>query len=646
MKKTIITALVAFVLGIGVTTAFFYFKDNAGTQSTDTQNTGSQTAGGQSSEQKSLIEEYQPPAEIPALEEQYDVVVVGGEPEGVAAAVSAARNGSSVLLIEHREGLGGLMTFGMLNFIDMVQGIGGDSAVAGIFKEWHQLVGGGSSYDIELAKAAFLKLVQDEENITLALQTDFTSAIVENKTVTGIEVENENGTFTVSADRFIDATQDADFAADAGVPFNVGGEDINLKDRLMSVTPMIHLTGLDWDGVKKAAEDEVFGFGAVTPIVAWGFGDLHTTYPAVEENTRLRGLNLVRVPGDEDQYYINALQIFGVNGLDEESKAEGLERGKRETEHIVKWLRENFPGFENAEIASFPEEMYIRETRHMKAEYILQMSDIWTNADHWDSIGFGGYPVDVQATSPGDYGYVLSSPEQYAVPFRSLVPLEIDNILVVSRSAGYSSLAAGSARIIPTGMAAAEAGGAAAAQSIAADMTFRELSKSEESIEELRTTLADQGAKVEHFDIEYPYEGEWFDGAVQYLMDYGLAFGGYDNDLQVDEPQGALGLLKTLKTGLIHTDDRLNEQYGEKFSEIVASVTSEEQMLTRDALGVYLIDAFSDEGAGENPWDQAFELGLIDETIHARVDEGRELTRAEGYYSLYSVLTNLNESLE
>src|SRR5690606_24266159 len=106
------------------------------------------------------------------------------------------------------------------------------------------------------------------------------------------------------------------------------------------------------------------------------------------------------------------------------------------------------------------------------------------------------------------------------------------------------------------------------------------------------------GAKVEHFDIEYPYQGEWFDGAVQYLMDYGLAFGGYDNDLQVDEPQGALGLLKTLKTGLIHTDDRLNEQYGEKFSEIVASVTSEEQMLTRDALGVYLVDAFSDEGAG------------------------------------------------
>lgn len=636
MKKIIIYAFLAFLLGIGVSTAYYYFKDNGGGQST----------AGPTTEQKTLVDEYQPAEEIPELAEQYDVVVIGGEPEGVAAAVSAARNGSSVLLVEHRDGLGGLMTFGMLNFIDMVQGIGGDSAVAGIFKEWHQLVGGGSSYDIELAKAAFLKLVEDEENITLALETDFTSAIVENGTVTGTELENENGTFTVSAERFIDATQDADFAAEAGVPFYVGGEDINLKDRLMSVTPMIHLTGLDWDGVKQAAEDEVFGYGEVTPIVAWGFGALHTTYPAVEENTRLRGLNLVRVPGDEDQYYINALQIFGVDGLSEESKAEGLERGIRETEHIVKWLRENFPGFENAEIASFPEEMYIRETRHMQAEYILQMSDIWTHADHWDSIGFGGYPVDVQATSVNDYGYILSSPVQYAVPFRSLVPLQIDNILVVSRSAGYSSLAAGSARIIPTGMAAAEAGGAAAAQTIKSDITFRELSQSEEGIEQLRTTLADQGAKVEHFDIDYPYEGEWFDGAVQYLMDYGLAFGGYDNDLQVDEPQGALGFLKTLATGLIHTDDRLNEQYGERMSEITARVTDPEEKLTRDALGAYLVEAFSDEPAADNAWDQTFELGLIDDTIHRRIDSERELTRAEGYYALYSVLVNLNEDLQ
>lgn len=634
MKKILIIAFLAFLLGIGVSTAYYYLKDNTADKIT-----------APTAEQKTLIEQYQPTKEIPELADQYDVIVMGGEPEGVAAAVSAARNGSSVLLVERRDGLGGLMTYGMLNFIDMVQGIGGDSAVAGIFKEWHQLVGGGSSFDIELAKSAFLKLVRDEENITLALETDFTSAIVEGGTVTGAELTNENGNFTINGKRFIDATQDADFAADAGVPFYTGGEDINLQDRLMSVTLMIHLKGLDWDGVKKAAKDEVFGYGEVTDIVAWGFGDLHTTYPAVEENTRLRGLNLVRVPGDEDQYYINALQIFGVNGLNEEEKAAAIEKGMRETDHAVKWLNENFPGFENAEVASYPEELYVRESRHMKAEYILPMSDIWTHADHPDSIAFGGYPVDVQATSVNDYGYVLSSPVQYAVPFRSIVPLEVDNILVVSRSAGYSSLAAGSARIIPTGMAVAEAGGAAAAQSIGADINFRELSKSEESIEKLRTTLADQGAKVEHFDIDYPYEGEWFDEAVQYLMNYALAFGGYDNDLHVDEPQGALGFLKTLGTGLIHTDDRLNEQYGDKLAELTAEVTTAEEILTRDAVGATLVEMFSDEAVSDQAWDQAFKLGLIDETIYNRIDTDRELTRAEGYYLLSSVLMNLNEKL-
>ena len=179
----------------------------------------------------------------------------------------------------------------------------------------------------------------------------------------------------------------------------------------------------------------------------------------VEENTRLRGLNLVKIDND---YYINALQIFGINGLDEESKKEAIEKGKRETENILAYLQKEFPGFEDAKIASFPTELYVRETRHILAEYQLSMADVWTNRDHWDSIGFGAYPVDVQAQTPQDYGYVLSDPKQYAIPFRSLVPKEIDGLLVVGRSAGFSSLAAGSARVVPTGMVTGEAAGVAA----------------------------------------------------------------------------------------------------------------------------------------------------------------------------------------
>lgn len=582
----------------------------------------------------------------PSKENHYDVIVIGGEPEGVAAAVSAARNGAKTLLVEERDGLGGLMTFGKLNFIDMVQGIDKNSAVGGIFKEWHEQVGSGSAFEIIQAQEAFLKLVEDEPNITLALNTEFTDVHKDEiNTVTGATLESAEGTKTVYGKRFIDATQDADFAVEAGAPYFVGGEDINLKDRFMAVTPVIQLSGVDWDGVRKAAEDEVFGPAEVTDSVAWGFSELHYDYRPAEENTRLRGLNLVRTKpeGQDEQFYINALQIFGVDGLDEQAKKQALEIGNREAEHITEYLRANFPGFEQAEISELPTELYVRETRHVISEYMLPMSDIWKNADHWDSIGYGGYPVDVQATSINDYGYVLSSPTQYAIPFRSLVPLEVENLVVVSRSAGYSSLAAGSARIIPTGMAAGEAGGAAAVHSILEDLTFRELSGHKEEMNELRYTLSRQGAMVDRFELPYPYQGKWFDESVQFLMDYGLVVGGYTNDLQVDEPLKALSFSNLLSSGLSRIDPTMHDQVAGKLNAANNKTGFDNQIFTRDSLASFLIEVFTSETPGPQPWEQAVEAGLINKKIYKQIAKDRELVRAEGFYVAYHLLSTVQK---
>lgn len=560
------------------------------------------------------------------LDKEYDVIVIGGEPEGVAAAVSAARNGAKTLLVEKRDDLGGLFTYGMLNFLDIPQGEDGQSVSKGIFQEWHALVGSGNAFGIEEAKDAFRKLVTEEPNLTVLTSTNVRNSILENNRVTEVELSNKNGTFTIKGKTFIDATQDADFSVMSKAPYFIGGEDIGIQDKKMSVTLMIHLKNLDWTGIKKTAESEKFGSAVVTDKVAWGFSDLHHTYKPIEENTRLRGLNLAKV-GDE--YFINALQIFGVDGLDEKSKEAAIEKGKRETKNILKFLRKEFPGFEQAEVASFPPELYVRETRHVLAEYQLPMIDVWTNKDHWDNIGYGAYPVDIQAQTPQDYGYIVADPKQYAIPFRSLVPKEIDGLLVVGRAAGYSSLAAGSARVVPTGMVTGEAAGVAAALALKEDVTFREMSKNENLIDALRNRLAAQGAFVEHISTSYPYEEEWYDESIQNLINYGLIYGRYDNDLKVDDIATSQ-IFITMVRDIFDRIDPDQEFYSvEKMETLFNEVMKKEDVpLKRDDAATVLAELLFEDSGEVNSWDLVSEQ-LLKEDIAYRLDEKQVLQLKE-----------------
>lgn len=583
-----------------------------------------------------LVNEYEKPEQIEEFIDAYDVIVIGGEPEGVAAAVSAARNGAKTLLVESRAELGGLFTYGMLNFLDIPQGHDLKSVSQGIYNEWHQLVGGENAFGITAAKAAFQKLIDVEENITLAIETEVVKSIVEQNKVKEVVLKSREGEYRVSGKTFIDATQDADFAAMSQVPYFTGGEDIGIKDKKMAVTLMIHLKNVDWEKVKQTAKSEKFGPAEVNDTVAWGFSKLHYDYKPVEENTRLRGLNLVKI---EDEYYINALQIFGIDGLDDQSKQEAIEKGKRETKHILAYLQKEFPGFENAEIVSFPTELYVRETRHIWAEHQLSMSDVWTNKDYWDSIGFGAYPVDVQAQTPQDYGYVLATPEQYSIPFRSLVPKEIDGLLVVGRSAGFSSLAAGSARVVPTGMVAGEAAGVAAALAVKKEVSFRSIGKSEALIGALRETLDQQGAFVDHLDIDYPYKGEWYDKSIQTLMDYGLVVGGYSNDLKVDDVATKHSFANMLNASIQRANPTRYKQLKSKIDEAYFKVIyAKNGPLHEDEAVAVLAEVFLDEKdltTGQTLIDKGVISGRLIKHMPAK---NEELTLKEMYAISASVI--------
>ncbi|ANU27519.1 FAD-dependent oxidoreductase [Planococcus versutus] len=570
----------------------------------------------------------------------FDVAVLSGEPEGIAAAVSAARNGMETVLIVGEEDIGGLMTSGMLNFLDVSSDQKGNPANAGIFQEWHEKVGGTIGFDIGEARAAFMEMIDSEKNLTLREGVELSDAVKNGKALTAIEITNESGDEqTITAKRFIDSSKDADLAIAAGAPYFIGGRDIGLEDKKMAVTLMFHFNNVDWDQVTKAAKEGVFGGGGVNGNVAWGFSELHDTYkPHYAELTRLRGLNIVKE--NDGSVIVNALQIFGVDGLDEAEKQQAIEIGKEETKYILTYLQQNFPGFENAEIESFPDQLYVRETVHVQAEYQLPLSDVWENKDHWDSIGFGAYPVDVQATSPSDYGYVYGKPVQYAIPFRSLVPLEVDNLLVASKASGYSSLAAASARVLPVGMTTGQAAGAASAISINAEQNFRELAEDKAAIAQLQEKLKEQGANLYAFSEAFPYEGEWFYPGIKTLLNYGLIVGGYENQLPVDKPLMEVSFANILSNGI----QRINSSEAEKLTENIAalrSLVTEDQQLTRDKAAQMILALQGLERENGAAWDYLVELNMTDDTIYEKLNENKKLTGAEGYYLAALILNDL-----
>ena len=458
-------------------------------------------------------------AEKPVVEgTDYDVIVIGGEPEGVTAAVSAARNGMKTLLIEDDEALGGLMTLGMLNFIDMCHGRDGTLLTQGIFEEYYNAVGG-TAFDVEHAKSVFLSMVQNEPNIELKLNTSFVAPIVENDAITGVTVREGGEEKTYRAARVIDATVDADVAAAAGVPYTFAGEDIGEKDRQMGVTLVFTVNNVDWDKVVDYLENDGNAGTGADSKSAWGYTEEGYSYVPHDPMLKLRGFNAARQ--DNGDVLINAMIIFGVDVLDPESKAEGIARGKAELEYILPYVRENFIGFENAQLVGTAEQLYVRESRH-----IIDSEE--ANTD-------GAYPVDVQPTATQRYGTVIGSPDRYAIPFRSLVPLKIDNLLVVGRSASYKSLAAGSARVIPIGMAEGEAAGVATAYSVSNDVTYRAMTTDEKAISAVQKQLKKQGAYLEDFTIHEDFMDHWAYPGVKVIRSLGLLDGGYDNNYHLED---------------------------------------------------------------------------------------------------------------
>lgn len=487
-----------------------------------------------------------------ARQNQFDVVVVGAEPEGVAAAIAASRSGAKVLLTDHHDDVGGLFTYGMLNTLDMNYGLRNRLLTKGIFYEFYRQIEG-TSFDVKNAQAVLHSMVAKESNITFWRNTKFLKAITNKEhKILGVELLKGNIQRQIFAPRIIDATQDADVAASAGVPFMYGGADRGYPNKSMAATLVFGVQNIEWEKIQNLFLHDGDPMTGADRFSAWGFADEMSYYKPVSNRIRMRGLNMGRQR--DGTVLINALLIFDVNGTSPQSKANAMNVAKRELPHVMQYLRQNITGFKTAKLVLTAPELYIRESRHVIGEYRLTINDVLENRDHWDRIALASYSVDIQAMDHKNFGLIIGEPVQYSVPFRSIVPVKVDDLLVVGRSASYTSVAAGSARVVPVGMCEGEAAGVAAAYSIWKNISFRKMIKDEEAIYVVQEILKQRGAYLQPFEVFNQYTLNWSYPALRIILPTSAVQGRYTNNFRFEEPITekqflvlASGILRVLK---------------------------------------------------------------------------------------------------
>lgn len=469
--------------------------------------------------------------------ETYDVVVVGSEPEGISAAVAAAREGQKTLLLDKKPIVGGLYTLGMLNMIDINWSPTHESVNKGLFLEFYEKINNRTSFDVKQAKQVFENMLTDEKNITVQLGAQSFLPLINQNHVDALLYKDADGIVKkIVGKQYIDSTPDADFAQLAGANFTIGQEDFRNEARMMAVTLVFELSGVDCGKVQNYLNSDDEAYTGADQYSAWGYGKEMAQYKPSQENVRIRALNIGRQ--NSGHVLINAFQILGVNGLKPGELQTAWGIADDELPKITEFLRRNLIGFENVDLVGTADEFYVRETRHLDAEYKLTVDDVLENRDFDDRIAFGSYPIDMQAAVIDEGDIIIGEPDMYAVPFRSIVPKGFDNLLVAGRSAGYDSLAHGSARTVPVGMSVSQAAGVASAYANKKNINFQSLigAAGLRHMKSIQSILNQKGANLYPIPAyENPIMNHWAYDGVKFLRSFGLIAAGYNNEYRMDE---------------------------------------------------------------------------------------------------------------
>lgn len=426
-----------------------------------------------------------------------DLLVVGGTPGGVAAAVGAARAGASVLLVEPGDRLGGILSYAWLTTFDLNLGPDGEPLTRGIFLEVFRELG--VSFDPDDAARVLGRLIAREPGVRVAFEASVARVRVAGGRITEVEIADRRWrrVTRVRPRQVVDATDDGDLAAAAGVPHEVGRAGYQGGERWMQAATLVfRMGGVDWArlaaDISARAEDGDAATWGISENTAWGYPDVAQDYRPGHPRVVLYPLNLARQR--DGTVLINALNVTEVDGLDRASVAEGRQIARDELPRLARHLRATVPGFEASRLVDHAPALYIRETRHIAGLYTLALDDIRTGRVFDDRIAVASYPIDLHPYHANWRNPFLPVARTYTIPFRALVPLGIDNLLMASRAFSATSEAHGSARVVPTVMALGQAAGVAAALCARRGCTPRAAAAAPALVRELQLALVAQGA--------------------------------------------------------------------------------------------------------------------------------------------------------